>query len=172
MGLLVSRRLYRVSADFRCHCCDELTPVMALAAHEIKHDGEPYGESTVGGGLLLLCDLSDMPDAVCRLLQQRNPRYARQRESDDAMGLYFGNHCHCGEEIHDIWLMSGARAVFAPVDARAAATITIERLPVVGHLRFEGGCFHGDGDLIWRYGRAVRQGAMTETSALNSRQAH
>ena len=155
MSLVVTGELYVASARQRCHLCRRAVPVLALAAHELVHDGEPFGDATIGGELLLLCDLSEMPEPVHALLVQRNRRYGRQYYGDDPTRYYYGNHCRCGAEFHDVWLLSGVGAAFAPRDAAEAASIALERLPAIGRLRFEGGCFHGAGDLIWRHGRVA-----------------
>ena len=163
MSLLVPGRLYCLGAMQRCHRCARPAPVHALAARELLHTGEspggvgvdPYGDATIGGELLLLCDLSAMPETIFALLRQRNARYGRQYPGGPAEPCYYGNHCRCGAEFHDVWLLSGVGAAFAPGDAREAAGITLERLPTVGALRFEGGCFHGAGDLIWRHARVA-----------------
>jgi len=155
MGLVVGGELYVARARQRCHRCHRDTPVLTLAAHEIVHDGEPFGDATIGGELLLLCDLSEMPEPVRALLAQRNSRYGRQHYGDDPNRFYYGNHCRCGAEFHDVWLLSGQGAAFAPRDEREAADIVLERLPAIGRLRFEGGCYHGAGDLIWRHARVA-----------------
>ena len=155
MSLLVPSELYCLGALQRCHRCRHPAPVLALAAHELVHDGEPFGDATIGGELLLLCDLSEMPASVHALLHRRNPRYGRRRSPSDPGGVYYANHCACGAQFHDVWLLSGPGAAFAPRDEREAAGVRLERLPTVGRFRFEGGCFHGEGDLIWRHGRVA-----------------
>ena len=155
MSLLVSNELYSVSSSQVCHRCALQAPVIALAAPELVHDGEPSGEATIGGELLLLYDLSAMPPTVHALLRQRNARYGRQRTGAETGSFYYGNHCPCGSEFHDVWLLDWPGAAFAPRDEREAAGVRLERLPVIGRLRFEGGCYHGAGDLIWRHGRVA-----------------
>ena len=135
MSLIVTGELYLASARQRCRRCRRDAPVLALAAHGLVHDGEAYGDASVGEGagggeLLLLCDLSAMPAPVYALLHQRDARYRRQYcGGDDPSRFYYGNHCRCGLEFHDVWLMSGAGAAFAPRDAAEAAAIVLERLP-------------------------------------------
>ena len=164
MSLIVTGELYLASARQRCRRCRRDAPVLALAAHGLVHDGEAYGDAaggaergggSAGGELLLLCDLSAMPAPVYALLHRRDARYRRQYCGDDPSRFYYGNHCRCGLEFHDVWLMSGTGAAFAPRDATEAAAIVLERLPAIGRLCFEGGCFHGAGDLIWRHARVA-----------------
>ena len=163
MSLLVPGRLYCLCAAQHCHRCARSAPVLALAAREVVHVGdgpggvgvEPYGDATIGGELLLLCDLSAMPETVYALLRQRSSGYGRQYPVGADEPFYYGNHCRCGVEFHDVSLLSGVGAAFAPGDAREAASVSLERLPTVGAMRFEGGCFHGAGDLIWRHGRVA-----------------
>jgi hypothetical protein len=116
--------IYAAEGSTSCWKCHRRTSVVALASELVEIDGERIQE------LVLASNVRKLPPDLASILSKIYPRY-RAAHSHTAGGRYYMNRCSaCDAKLGDFFLHEELGGAFFPADARAAALVTLSRLPV------------------------------------------
>jgi hypothetical protein len=121
---LVSAPIYAAEGSTSCWKCHRRTSVVALASELVEIGGQRIQE------LVLASNVRTLPPDLASILSKTYSRY-RTTHSHTANGRYYMNHCSaCDAKLGDFFLHEEIGGAFFPADARAAALVTLIRLPV------------------------------------------
>ncbi len=147
--------LFLLTAPAECWKCHAEQSVIALGTQYLECDGMICDTSSPGDSdLLLLSNITEMPEPVSTLLAARSTRY-RKHASRTAGFAYYTNFCECGANFGDHFLFSEPNGPFFPTIDELAQRVTIETLPFKGTLEFDASWSEGGARLIHEHGRRV-----------------
>lgn len=141
-GTIVGRPCYVAVSSRSCWKCGADTPLISLASERIleRYDESETWESPDENNLVLFFNVSKLPGAVLRPLQQRYP-FFQKKYSATARQYYFGNTCiGCGALQGDFFNHCEPDGAFFLLSEEDAEQVRLVELPLPHDFAIEADC--------------------------------